>query len=738
MRRHAVLLVTLAVLAAAIWVRIAEPGPLQSLRRMVFDAYLVLAPRTYDPALPVRIVDVDEASLARLGQWPWPRTRFAELVERLTASGAAVVAFDMILPETDRTSPGELLRHLPATPALAAAREELARLPGNDERLATAIGAAPVVLGVLAAAEPGAHVPPEPRAALAFAGDPPHAFVPRYGGLLVSLLPLVAAAKGLGAINWVPDHDQIVRRLPTLVAIDPTGNGRGGSDPGTNPMLYPTLAIEALRLAQGASTLVVRSSGASGAQAFGASTGVIAVRVGATTLPTDGEGQLALKLTHTDRRRFISAHRVLDGTVAADEIEGRIILIGASAPGLLDLRTTALDRAVPGVEIHAQAIEQILLGEHLVRPDYAAGLELTVLAVFGGLLAWWVARTGARGGAIGGLLGLATVLAGSWLAYRGAGLLIDPVMPAVTVGAVYMAGTLVRFLGTERERAQIRGAFSRYMAPALVEQLAADPSRLRLGGETRDVSILFLDVRGFTSLSEGMDAQALTRFVNRLFTPLSDVILSHRGTIDKYMGDAVMAFWNAPLDDPEHARNAARAALAMLAELERLNTRWAEEARAKGRAFSPVAVGIGIDTGECVVGNLGSEQRFDYSVIGDHVNLASRLEGLTKTYRVGIIVGEQTAAALGGMALIEIGAVPVRGKAQPVRIHALLGDEQRAAEPAFRRLAEAHAELTAAERAGDDEVHATALARCRAEAYPGLEGLYEALAQGGGAPIARA
>jgi len=247
----------------------------------------------------------------------------------------------------------------------------------------------------------------------------------------------------------------------------------------------------------------------------------------------------------------------------------------------------------------------------------------------------------------------------------------------------------------------VRHAFSHYMAPALVERLADDPSRLKLGGETRDMTLLFSDVRGFTTISEGLDAEELTRFLNSLFTPLSNIILDEQGTIDKFMGDAVMAFWNAPLDDSAHPSHACGAALRMMREMESLNARWREEAKVKGRPFKPVRLGIGLNTDVCCVGNLGSETRFDYSVIGDNVNVASRLEGQSKTYDVGTVVGESTTARAPDFAFLELDLLKVKGKTEATRAFALLGDSALKQSPNFITLAERHGEFLARYRAKD-------------------------------------
>ncbi len=674
-------LIAVALLLAAVVLRIADPDPVARLRLAVFDAYLALSPRQLDPALPVRIVDIDDASLARIGQWPWPRIRLAEIVDKLQASGARSVTLDLILAEPDRLSPAEFGKLFGNEPQLAPLIAKAAELPSNDARLAQALQKAPSVIG-LAGDSSSKQAPPEPRARFAIAGDDPLLFVPRFSGAVDSLPTLTEAAKGVGAVNWLPERDQIVRRVPLLLSI--------------SGVLYPSLPLEALRIAKNETTVFVRSSGGSNVSAFGQSTGVEQVRIGNTVLPTDAAGELWLRFTPPDARRYIPAYRLLDGTLEAKEIAGRDILIGTSAVGLLDLRATPLDPAVPGVEVHAQALEQMLSGEHLIRPAFATGLELVYLVALGAAVALLVSRLGASGTAVAGLGAIVIAFGASWLAYDKAGYLIDPVYPSIAVLLVYLAASLSGYVATERERARVRSAFGHYVAAPLVEELARNHDKLKLGGETREVTVLFADIRGFTNIAEGLSAEALIGFLNRLFTPLSDIILAERGTIDKFMGDAVMAFWNAPVLDPAHATNACRAALRMQDQLRRMNDLWAAEAAARGEPHTRVDLGIGLNTGACCVGNVGSPQRFDYSILGDVVNVAARLEGETKSYGLPIIVGERTASDAPTLAFLELGSVKVRGKQRPERIFALLGDEALAGSEQFAAWKAAHAQFLTA------------------------------------------
>ncbi|MGQ0671981.1 MAG: CHASE2 domain-containing protein [Hyphomicrobium sp.] len=705
-------LLTAALLVLAVVLRIADPAPVARLRMSIFDHYIDLAPRVPDPAYPVRIVDIDEASLERIGQWPWPRTRLAELVDKLKSAGAKVIALDLILAEPDRLSPEAFAREFATSPELARLAEQASALPSNDTRLAQSIAAAPVVLGFAAEKNADAR-PPKSSASFAFAGDNPALFAPDFPGAVASLPILAERAAGLGVVNWLPERDQIVRRVPLVFSI-------GGA-------LYSSLSLEALRVGAGASTVMVKASGGSGVSAFGQETGIELIRTGDTVLPTDSSGQLWLKFTRSDPRRYLPAHRVLDGSFDPAEVGGRHVFVGASAAGLLDLRATPLDAAVPGVEIHAQAVEQMLAGEHLSRPAYATGAELMFLVGSGLVLVWLIRRAGPVRAALIGLASIVAVGWLSWLAYAGGGLLFDPVYPSIALVGLYLSTSLVTYIGTETERARVRSAFGHYIPAAIVDGIVQDPEKLRLGGESREITVLFADVRGFSRISEGMTPEELIDFVIKLFSPLTDIIYEEGGTVDKYMGDAVMAFWNAPLDVPDHATRAAHAALRMQAALKGINEVIAADAIQRGAKPAEAKLGIGLNTGECVVGNVGSSQKKNYSILGDVVNIAARLEESTKTYGMPIIMGERTAASLGELAMIEIDRVAPRGKDRLETLFALIGDESAAREPGFEKLSTTFAALAPAVAAKDTAKAATLIEGVRALGNPRFDGLCAAL-----------
>ena len=375
------------------------------------------------------------------------------------------------------------------------------------------------------------------------------------------------------------------------------------------------------------------------------------------------------------------------------------MFVGTSATGLKDMRATPLSPVTAGVEIHAQFAEQVLTGEHLLRPDWADGVELCYLIALGAALVLLLPRVGAVWCALLGVGSVAGVVGLSWWAFCAKRWLLDPVVPSVAVLLIYLVASFMGYLKAEMDRRRVRGAFSRYLSPVLVDRLAKHPEQLKLGGERRAMTILFADIRGFTTIAEQLDAESLTRLMNRFLTPMTERIMQQQGTIDKYIGDCIMAFWNAPLNDAEHARHACLAALNMRDHLVVWNQKQRTDAATEGTKAVPILIGIGINTGDCSVGNMGSEQRFEYSVLGDPVNVASRLEGQSKIYGVDIVIGELTRQQAPELAAIELDVLRAKGKSQPVKIFGLLGDAAFAQDSAFRQLSEKHEALLAAYRA---------------------------------------
>ena len=697
----------LVVLATVLAVRYADPFFVRALRFLAFDTLHRLSPAPFDPNAPVRIVDIDEDSLARYGQWPWPRTLLRDLVVNLGSKGAAVVAFDFLFIEPDRTSPEQTGIQAPRHPVALRSPEDSPR--SNDRAFADALAENPSVLATALLDKP-TNVFPSKKAGFAVAGDDPSPFLVTFPGLSSNLRMLDDAAHGIGAISWIPERDQIVRSVPLVYRV--------------HDQYIPALAAEALRVAQGASTYVLKSSNASGESAFGKSTGLNHVRIGNLEVPTDSEGAIFVKFRRFTKAIYLPAWKVLSGAIPDAEIAGKIIFVGTSATGLFDLRATPLDPSVPGVEIHAQMLEQMLRGQLLHRPDFALGLEQFVILAFGIMLAFILPRVAARSALAIGAVTVLFVIGVSWITFHYGGLMLDPSYTALSLGLVTVTVTSYTYQNVEAQRGAIRAAFGRYLAPAVVEELIANPEKLELGGEERELTLMFCDVRNFTSISEGLTPSELTRFINELLSPLSEVILAHRGTIDKYIGDAIMAFWNAPLDDQEHAANACRATLQMLKKIDDMNMEWRERASALNRPFQTVAMGFGINTGRCCVGNLGSSIRFDYSAIGDEVNIASRFENLSKVYGVSNVIGQHTLEMVGDLPALELDMVTVRGRTRPTRIYTFLQALQ-AEDSELERLSSKHQEFLAAYRRQRWDEAELLLGQCRSIGVSSLETCYE-------------
>jgi adenylate cyclase len=424
---------------------------------------------------------------------------------------------------------------------------------------------------------------------------------------------------------------------------------------------------------------------------------------------------------------------VLDSRVPAEKINGKLVLIGTSSIGLNDIKTTPVSPAMPGVEIHAQVLESALTGAVLSQPNYGIALEFFSALVLGLLVIIFAPNFGPVTLVVVGAL-FATLLAGTaWFFYTQHRLLVDFTYPLMSTTAIYLTLIFSSFVREQAQRRQIRSAFAQYLSPALVEQLAQSPEKLVLGGEEREMTIMFSDVRGFTTISESYkhDPQGLTRLMNRFLTPLTNAILARKGTIDKYMGDAIVAFWNAPLDDKEHQINACEAAVDMLERIDELNGIREQEAQDGGPVYFPLNVGVGLNTGVCVVGNMGSDLRFDYSVLGDTVNLASRLEGQSKEYGFPVIVGSKTAMAVKEkFAILELDFIMVKGKKEPEVIYAIAGREDVAQSGRFQRLRNLTIEMLACYRGRDWEGALAAIERGRktddGQALKLLYDLYEA------------
>ena len=697
MRKALSYIIPALILFGVLALQYSFPTEIESFRAKVFDIFQMIKPRVYQDT-PVRIIDIDDESLEKIGQWPWPRTILAKLASRLAAGGATVITFDGVFPEPDRSSPKNMLSLWGEGATDELLRAQLDMIPDHDTVFAEAIAKAPVVLAFGLTNESHSKLPALKTGFLEHGTSKDQAIdyiQPVFKGAVVNLPLLEKAAKGNGCFNMGTEWDNIIRRVPALFRLDNT--------------LYPALVLETMRIFQGASTYKITLAGATGETSFGEKTGLVSIKTGLLEVPTDAMGRIWLYDTGYKKERFVPAWKILSNDKLLEEMKEKVLFIGTSAMAMKDIRATPLNPHASGVEVHAQIVEQMFLGDFLERPDWAAGLEFTYLTLLGILLILILPKAGAVRCAVIAFLAIVSAFGACWYAFVRWHFLIDPVFPSFAVFGIYLASSFLNLLGTERERGQIRGAFGRYLSPALVERLAKNPGQLKLGGEMRPMTFLFMDIRNFTGIAEKFTPEELTQFMNRFLTPMTDIILRLGGTIDKYMGDCIMAFWNAPFEDKNHAPHACQSALEM------------QQYLSTAPGFEAIRVGIGVNTGNACVGNMGSEQRFDYTALGDEVNLASRIEGLSKNYGLTAVVGQNTVAAAPGFATIEIDLIRVKGKTKPVKLFALLGDTGLENQTLFREVRGHFEKMLSAYRAQRWDDAERALDNCRHITLPGLD-----------------
>ena len=630
-------------------------GPrLNAVGAMVADAYQRAAPRAYDPQLPVRVVAIDGESLARYGQWPWPRTYVAELVQRLQTLGAAAIAFDVLFAEPDRTSP-ELIaestrRFEPGAPPVIRMRENTQ----HDIQLARVIGQAPVALGAVQVAQSETARAFEQKFGLVMAGSDPRDALARNVAVEGPLPLLVENASGYGLAGVGVGDGGVVRRAQLFATV-------GGQ-------IAPSLAMEALRVAQQARGYILRSSDSSAENAGGAAPVVVEARNGAVTIPLTPDGAMWVHYAGPQDARIVPAWRVLEGEAPDPALgallAGQIVFVGATAPGLRYLVDTPLAPAVDAVTVHAEVLEQVLSGVSLQRPDWAVGVEILAIVVFSVLVFLFTTRGSALVGASVAALALAALFYGAWIAFRDMSLILSPVQPAIAVAGNYVALTALAYVRSRRESGAVRNQFARFVAPEIIAELSEDPENaLRAGGDARELTVLFCDARGFTTLSETMPPDELITYLNTFLAELSDEVLKTGGTIDKYIGDCVMAFWNAPLEMDDHIDRSLAATFAINAAEARLNERFAAQGQPS------VAFGVGVNTGPANVGLMGSPTRMEYSCVGDTVNVSARLQDLTKAYGVWNVVGAHVVEGATAYEFLALDDAPIRGRKAAEKIY---------------------------------------------------------------------
>jgi adenylate cyclase len=649
----------------------------------IYDMRMRAQPAVMDERIV--IVDIDEKSVTEIGRWPWSRDAVAGLVARLTDQyQAAAVGFDVVFAEPDTSSGYATLEalarnELKDVDRIGARIEALRTTLDYDGLLAAALKERPVVLGYYLSNEKGATtkglLPPPAFTATDVSGYRVDAL--RWNAYNGNLDRLQRAAPAGGFFNPLPDEDGVIRRLPLL------GQYRDG--------YYESLALATVRMATGATAVYpvfpaadvfnseasLRRQGYVEALMLNAQPRKIRIPLEpalTVLIPFHGRGG-----PDGGNFNYVSAADVLKGRIAPDALRDRIVLVGTTVQGLKDLRTSPVSVDFPGVEMHANVMRAILDGEFKQRPDTAVAFELVQAAVAGVLLVAVLPLLSPLFSIAVTLAALAGVTALNFWMYQSLDLVLPLASALLLIVALFVFNLAWGYLFEYRKGRAIVNLFGEYVAPELVARMAEDPARYNMDGESRELTVLFADVRGFTTISEGLQPNELREYINLYLTAMSEDIRGNRGTLDKYIGDAVMAFWGAPVALPDHAALAVATALKMQATAARLDREFA------ARGWPPLKIGIGLNTGEMRVGDMGSKIRRAYTVMGDAVNLGSRLEGITKAYGVGLVVGEATMLAAPQFAYRELDRVRVKGKNEPVPVFEPVGaadeldDAQRAA-----------------------------------------------------------
>ena len=665
MRRYYLLALSLFLTGLMILFYMVENPFLERIERRSLDVRFLT--RGKEPPGPFAVLAaIDEKSLDEIGKWPWPRAKIAALIDRLSEEGAKVIAMDIVFSEPDENNNLRFVESMEEeTRALGLKEPRLEKFlkkaraeADNDMILAVAISQskAPVVLGYFFhfSQKEIAHLS-EAELALKRSNvgasavrlvqflSPQAKKVKVYEALLPesNIDKLVKASRIAGYYNIFPDIDGTVRWIPLVISYQ--------------DRFYPALSLEAVRSYVGNNIpLRVRV----------ADHGIETIKLGPVTIPTDEMGRLLINFRggpHTFPHYSVAD--ILAGRTPANAFRDRIVFVGSTAIGVYDLRVTPFSTVFPGLEVHANVADNILRQTFLFRPEWAGFFDLAAILFMGLVTGLVLPRLRALFSVLLiGVLFLGYLVVSQSLFVR-QGIWLNAVYPLLTMVIVYTAVTLYRYIVEEREKRKIRGAFSFYVTPSVVNEMLKNPEKLKLGGDKKELSVLFSDIRGFTTLAEEMEPETLVNLLNEYLTEMTNIVFEFDGLLDKYIGDAVMAVFGAPLEQTDHPARACRTALKMLEGLSRMQQKWEAEGTPR------LDIGIGINTGPMVVGNMGSERRFDYTVMGDSVNLAARLEGINKEYGTQVVISEFTYESIKeDFFCRELDAVRVKGKARPVKI----------------------------------------------------------------------
>ena len=655
--------VTLVMCALLIW----RPTFCEFLELKLYDLKFRFR-GTIPAGQQVAIVAIDDDSLKAVGRWPWSREDMSRMLTRLKQAGPRVIALDIIFAEKEQTASYQALKNLSDNLARRGVSPEILKIleveknrADVDRLLAKVLRQGPpTILGFFFRSLGGKSggVEAEKLVGASFLRastynvvrlldtKPSQVQLVGAAGVERNLPEITEAGAGDGYFNMIPDPDGTVRWFPMAVMY-------GGE-------FFAPMGLVTLSHAEGKAPMAITLS----------RWGVDEVRLGRQTVPVDRYGRMLINYLGPEGIiPTYSAAAVMDGTLPAEALKDKIVIVGATAVGIYDLRVTPFSGTFPGVEVQATIMDNLLRGNFIRTPPFGLIIMLLILVALAVMLGVVLPRFSAAWAFIFTLIIIEAYVGLNYFLFTRQGLQLELFYPLGLIVLVYLGVTMQRFLAEERERERIRKTFESYVAPAVVQEMLKHPEQLRLGGERREITLLFTDIRGFTTMSENLDPEALVKLLHDFLNPMSNIIINQGGTIDKYMGDAIMALFGAPLMQTDHPRLACRAALEMVGSLAALNQTWAEQGR------PPLKVGVGVNTGPVAVGNMGSDRLFDYTAIGDNVNLASRLEGLNKYYGTSILISDTTAKALeNGFILRDVDLVKVKGKVQGVRIHELIGE----------------------------------------------------------------
>lgn len=713
------------VLVLSILVSIYDPQGMGTfLQNRVFDLYQRILPREAAPNGPRAVyVDIDAETAKRYGAWPWPRKRLDTLVEKVRDAGASAIVIDMALADPDPTATAELLRlwsPLPASEDMNGLGRALTRLPNHERELATLLASTKSVVSFVPGKTSfdGKHAPARPAAIVPQGSDPRH-YINEYDTWRSTLPLFETAASGNGAALPERAPGSTVRGLPMLVNLD--------------GVLYPSNVLEALRVAGAGTGYRAMVTMPENGFSFEIEPGIERIEIDGTghVAQTLKDGRLRLYFGGEATRRSISAGDILSGGADLAPLADRIAIIGVSANGTQHLHDTPLGVPLASGAIAANAIDQIANGSFLTRPGWASVAEQLFVLVGGVIVILVVRRFRFRWGSLLTLLLIGGAAYGSWWAFENHRWLIDPALGGVTLVFAALTCALMTRLHTEDEIRFVETQFGRRLSSSGLARMKANPHIIRAEGSLRDVTSVVVGLRGFNIIADRYleDPTAYADILNRFFSPMTKIVQDRNGMVDRAVGDALYAVWNAPLDVTDHASKGCDAALRMVENLEALNEFLEEDARRQHLSHVPLSLSIGIDTGTAITGNMGAVQRFDYGVLGEPVSFAAYLQKNARHYGPAIIVGEGTQRAVGGRyALLEIDLVSTPRHPEGRRVFALLGDPIMRANPKFRALQEAHALIFSAYRSQRWAEARAAIAECRKlnGAIPTLYDFYDA------------